>query len=107
MLDQGVVGVGGAAKELSRSALEVGLVVGVECELPGGAGGVGADEAVAGPVVVGHDASQDLGVGVVFVTALAELDGVELVADETLPARKSNWRARLGRRGVLVIGCSC
>ncbi len=74
-------------QEDGRGALEVGFVVAVKSDTPGGAGSIRADEAVAGPLVFAQDAAQHLGVGVVGVPALAELDGVELIAQSAGPVR--------------------
>ncbi|GAA3821487.1 hypothetical protein GCM10022206_69350 [Streptomyces chiangmaiensis] len=81
VLDPCVVALDGAEQQDGSCPLEVGFVVGVEGDPPGSACAVGADETTAGPVVVGQDAAQHLGVGMVAVPAPAELDGVELVAD--------------------------
>lgn len=66
--------------------LEVGFVLGVKSDAPGGTCCVGTHETVAGPVMFGQDAAQHFGVGVLSVTVLAEVDGVELVAYASGPA---------------------
>lgn len=80
MLDARIAVLDCALQQGGGRPLEVGFVVGMKSQAPCGACRVGTDEAVAGPVVFGQDATQHLGVGVVGVTVLADLDGVELVA---------------------------
>src|SRR5690606_33168210 len=87
VLDERVAGLDRTPEQGGGGALEGGIVVAVQGDAPGGAGPARADETMAGPVVVGQDAAQDLGVGVVGMTALAELDGVELIAYSFRPVR--------------------
>jgi hypothetical protein len=87
VLDARVVVLDCAFQKGGGRPLKVGLAVGVKSDAPGGTCRLGADEAVAGPVVFGQDAAQHFGVGVVGVTVLAELDGVEVVAHALGPAR--------------------
>lgn len=87
VLDARVVVLDCAHQKGGGRPLEVGLAVGVKSDGPGGTCRLGADEAVAGPVGFGQDAAHHFGVGVVGVTVLAELDGVEVIAHALSPAR--------------------
>jgi hypothetical protein len=87
VLDERIAGLDRTLQQGGGGALEVGFAVAVKCDAPSGSGGGRSDEAVAGPVVFGQDATQHLGVGVVGVTAPAELDGIELVAHALGSAR--------------------